>query len=183
MEELETPEKVMARHRMAKAVVIASDDVMRLPLLERLLKVRDKRRDSLPMAEGIIPILHGVEVKTVCTSCYHRYHESRVPTRVPVKWRAIGAPLLQWIDIPSTHTLCGCTDVMDPLCEGDKRLINTENVPLESDLVALVQLPRELMDKTMGPSGPSGDLCRDMCGLFILDDEFPFQLMRCEEVI
>ncbi|KAF8430074.1 hypothetical protein EV426DRAFT_570284 [Tirmania nivea] len=90
------------------------------------------------------------------------HNNARMCSRVPVEERVITVPTIEWRDVLETHTMCGCNGQAQ--CAGDKRLVDISNVPVESELVALVKLPREQR---------SGSEVMGVCALYMLGDLCP----------
>ncbi|KAF8449601.1 hypothetical protein BGX38DRAFT_1330208 [Terfezia claveryi] len=138
--ELESPSAMLSRLQIYHALVIAPDtEEVRSEVLGSINTAMRIR--GWPM--GGVPVLQDVECNIFCASCF-RIH--RAPNR---EMQIFNVPVLQWSDVPNTHTLCTCTDIHQAQCDGDKRLVAIDDVPVGSHLVAMVMLPPQLWS-TMG---------------------------------
>jgi len=108
-----------------------------------------------------VSVLQRAAVKITCAWCFAKHTQHHIRNRVPRVPRVFRVPTLDWSEVPQTHTTCACTDSNKAQCEGDKRLVDIGDVAVESQLVALVALPREQISCLTDLSS---------CALYILDD-------------
>ncbi|KAF8449600.1 hypothetical protein BGX38DRAFT_554104 [Terfezia claveryi] len=139
VQELEQPSSMFHGFQMPQALVITPEtNEVRLEVLSSLRTAM--RHRGWPMA--FVPVMQCVERKFLCASCFKQQH--RAPNRLP---QIFHSAILEWSDLPNTHTTCACTDGNRAQCEGDKHLVAIEDVLVESQFMALVTLPPQLRSR------------------------------------
>ena len=141
---------------VCKALVITLD-THRLGF-EVLSRFQEAKRKSI-RESGVEHVMQSVEVKTLCVSCLTTHNDGRAHElgRYGTHTegvQAVAIPVLEWTDVPETHTMCTCTDSTRAQCVGDKHLVDIEVVPIEGQIEALVKLPQEL-----GSGSERMDIC------------------------
>jgi len=146
VQKLEKPLLEISNRKVRRALVVApytckvnSKDVF----INRLQKSRFRHiRKS-----GYVRVVQGVERKHSCVSCFTIHNKGQREGQVqryPPWAKRVYIPILEWNDVSTTHTRCTCTHINRLQCVGDSQLVEIEDVPFGSELVALVKLPQGL---------------------------------------
>jgi len=141
----EGPPSVMARLNIRKVIFISMHT--RGPSFKFLNRVH--RREMKGFLAGAshkgvqhTSVLHlGKYKQNWCESCLRaNRHSIMWWARL---WQAY-VPTREWKDIPETHTTCTCTHKNRKQCVGDKHLVDIQDIPMGSQIAALVELPPSL---------------------------------------
>jgi len=146
VQELEKPRVVNTNILVSKALLMAP--YLRRPTTSILQSLHEARLEHT-LESGYLRILQDIGTRALCVACFTKHNEGQtsISDIVPVDARLLDAPTLEWNDVPHTHTRCTCVPSNQSQCVGDMYLVEPADVPVNSELVALVNLPPDQMSE------------------------------------